>query len=70
VTVKIYDILGHEITTLFNGMQAAGKYNLRFDAQQMGSRLLSSGVYFYNLKAVPFGGGETFFSTLKMMYIK
>ncbi|MDP4176628.1 MAG: T9SS type A sorting domain-containing protein, partial [Bacteroidota bacterium] len=70
VTVKIYDILGHEVTTLFNGMQSAGKYSLRFDAQQMGSRLLSSGVYFYNLKAVPAGGGETFFSTLKMMYIK
>jgi len=47
VTLKVYNVLGKEITTLFNGNQAAGRYNVKFDA---GSKKLSSGVYYYRLQ--------------------
>ena len=44
VSLKVYDILGTEITTLVNEAKPAGIYEVEFDAK--GS---SSGVYFYKL---------------------
>lgn len=49
VSLKIYDILGNEIRTLVNEEKEPGKYHLQFDASK-----LSSGVYFYHIKAGPF----------------
>lgn len=46
VTLKVYDILGKEVATLFNGEQPSGKYKVNFNG--IG---LSSGVYLYELKA-------------------
>jgi hypothetical protein len=46
VTLKVYDILGREVATLVNQKQAPGNYSVKFNASQ-----LSSGVYFYRLKA-------------------
>jgi len=59
VSLKIYNLLGEEVSELLNQNQNAGTYTATFDA-----RLLSSGVYFYTLKA----GSYT--STKKMMLIK
>lgn len=46
VTLKIYDLLGNEITSLINKEMIAGNHKVEFDASQ-----LSSGVYFYRLTA-------------------
>ncbi len=46
VSLKVYDILGREVTTLVNENQEAGVHQATFD----GSRLVS-GVYFYRLTA-------------------
>ena len=46
VTLKVFDILGREITTLVNEIQNAGVYEIEFNASQ-----LSSGIYLYVLKA-------------------
>ncbi len=59
VTLKVYDLLGRKITTLYNGNQKAGTYNVSFDASR-----LSSGVYFYQLRA-----GD-FVSIKKMVLLK
>jgi len=45
VTLKIYDVLGKELSTLVNGKYQPGTYQVSFD----GSRL-PSGVYFYRLQ--------------------
>ncbi len=59
VTIKIYDVLGNEVTTLVNEELAAGNHEVVFDEAR-----LSSGVYFYQLKA----GG--FIQTKKMILLR
>jgi hypothetical protein len=44
--LKVLDILGNEVTTLVDEYKSAGRYEIEFDASK-----LSSGVYFYQLKA-------------------
>ncbi len=51
VTVKIYDILGREITTLINEKKQPGEYEIEFDNSRYN---LSGGVYFYNLRTSGF----------------
>jgi len=46
VTLKVYDVLGKEVTTLIEGTKDAGTYTTTWNAQNY-----SSGVYFYRLTA-------------------
>ena len=59
VTIKVYDILGREVATLVNEEKPAGKYSLNFDASK-----LSSGIYFYRIKA------GSFTQTRKMILLR
>jgi Secretion system C-terminal sorting domain len=59
VQLKVYDVLGNEIATLINEYKSSGSYEIEFNATE-----LSSGVYFYQLRA----GG--FVDTKKIMLIK
>jgi len=59
VTLKIFNILGNEITTLVNQVMPGGKHKIKFDANN-----LPSGVYLYTLKA-----GD-FVDTKKMLLMK
>ena len=45
VSLKIFDILGHEVATLVNEKQSPGTYQVNWNAGN-----LSSGVYFYRLQ--------------------
>ena len=46
VALKVYNILGQEVATLFSGVRARGSYYATFDGNR-----LASGVYFYKLNA-------------------
>ncbi len=48
VTLKVYDALGREITTLINKELPAGSYSVKFNPNEIG-RDLPSGIYFYRL---------------------
>ena len=48
-TVRVYNLIGQEIATLLNGMQAAGTHVLRFNASS-----LASGIYFYRIESGSF----------------
>lgn len=52
VTLKVYDVLGNEISTLVNEEKPSGNYEVEFNVGQTIS--LSSGIYFYKLSAGPF----------------
>lgn len=60
VTLKVYDALGKEITTLVNDFKQAGSYSYDFNA----SVNLTSGIYFYTLIS------ENFTATKKMLLLK
>jgi hypothetical protein len=59
VSLKVYDILGREVTVLVNEMQKPGMYKVEFNADNF-----ASGVYFYSLRA------GTFQSTRKMLLLR
>ena len=46
VSLKVFDILGREVTTLVNEEKSAGNYSVNFNGAN-----LSSGVYFYSISA-------------------
>ncbi|MBN1153841.1 endo-1,4-beta-xylanase [candidate division KSB1 bacterium] len=45
VSLNVFDLLGEEVATIFNGFQPAGYYITQFDGSN-----LASGVYFYQVK--------------------
>jgi len=49
VSLKVYDVLGNEVTTLVNKEQPAGEYEVEFSAKGGDGYSLSSGIYFYVL---------------------
>ena len=55
VTIKIYDVLGKEITTIVNERKAAGNYSVDFNANN-----LTSGIYFYRMQAGSFVSTKKF----------
>jgi len=59
VSLKVYDVLGNEITTLVNEEKPAGSYEVNFSAEN-----LSSGIYFYKLQS------GNFSKTNKMILLK
>ena len=59
VTLKVYNTIGQEVTTLLNGYQQPGLKSVTFNA-----KMLSSGMYFYRLQI-----GNTMFQN-KMLLIK
>ena len=59
VLIKIYDLLGKEVTTLVDEKVPAGKYHLQWNASSF-----SSGIYLYSLHA----GGFT--ETKKMLFVR
>jgi hypothetical protein len=59
VSIKAYDFLGREVTTLVNEIKSTGSYKLTFDASN-----LPSGTYFYTMIAGDYS------ATKKMILIK
>lgn len=59
VTIKVFDVLGKEVTTLLNEVLQPGTYQTTFDGQKF-----ASGIYYYRMTA----SGYT--NTRKMMLLK
>ncbi len=59
VVIKVFNMLGEEISELVNEFKAAGQYSVNFNASN-----LSSGVYFYSIST------GNFHQTKKMVLTK
>ncbi|MBK7379140.1 MAG: T9SS type A sorting domain-containing protein [Ignavibacteriales bacterium] len=59
VSLKVFDVLGNEVATLVKEEKPTGVYEVNFNATQ-----LSSGIYFYTLKA------GSFIETKKLILMK
>jgi hypothetical protein len=59
VSLKVYDILGREVSVLVNDRKEPGAYEVRFDGSN-----LASGVYFYRLSA------GTYVETRKLLLVR
>ena len=64
VSLKVYDILGNEIATLVNEELFPGKYDIEFNLGTGLRSVLTSGIYFYQLRV------GNFIQTKKMLLIK
>ena len=64
VTLKVFDVLGNEVATLVNEEKPAGVYEVEFNVNQLSRVEISSGIYFYQLRA------GAYVETRKMILIK
>ncbi|MFQ5770882.1 MAG: FlgD immunoglobulin-like domain containing protein [bacterium] len=54
VTLKIYNLLGKEIRTLVDKVQAAGIYEVRWDGKDNTGRTVASGIYLNRIQVGDF----------------
>ena len=59
ISLKVFDLLGREVSTLVNEKQNAGTYSVQFDGSNF-----SSGIYFYRLSS------DNFTETKRMILLK
>jgi len=59
ISLKVYNLIGQVVTTLYDGFHQSGNYSATFNAEG-----LSSGVYYYRIKT------GTFSQTKKMIFLK
>jgi hypothetical protein len=58
VEVAVYDLLGRKITSLMNGTQAAGTYNLEWNARDEGGKVVPTGIYFLRVSSEEFNASQ------------
>ncbi len=59
LTIKVYDVMGREVATVFDGVQQAGNYTAILDGSN-----LTSGIYFYKMET------NGFVETKKLVLLK
>ena len=50
VSLKVYDVLGNEISTLVDEELQAGMYKIEFNSNSVWDKNIASGIYFYQLR--------------------
>ena len=64
VELKVFNILGQQITTLVSGNLPAGSYSVQWNGLDMFGKSVASGMYFYQMRT-PQGN-----QTHKMLFLK
>ncbi|SYZ74783.1 exported hypothetical protein [Candidatus Zixiibacteriota bacterium] len=64
VSLEVFDLLGRKVRTLVDDMKSAGIYRIEWDGRDEGNQPVSSGVYFYKLRA------GSVIQTRKMLLLK
>ena len=69
VDIRVYDMLGREVTMLLDEPQNAGYYSLQWNGKNAYGQSVASGVYFYHIQ-VSAEGKQVYSSTKRMVLLK
>ncbi|MCK4639966.1 MAG: T9SS type A sorting domain-containing protein [Candidatus Marinimicrobia bacterium] len=64
VELTVYNMRGEKVTTLMQGKQEAGSYQMNWDGTDRKGEIVSSGIYFLRIVS------ENFYKTNKMIFIR
>jgi len=67
VELIVYNMLGQQVVSLINGQRSAGNHSVLWNANDSNGMKLSSGIYFYMLKASGIDGND--FQQIKKMVL-
>lgn len=67
VELKIYSLIGQEVAVLVSELQGQGTYSVAWNGKDRGGRVVPSGIYFCQLKAIPVGEKAPFVQTRKLI---
>ena len=59
VLVRVFDMLGREVTRLIDEELTPGTYHVQWDGRNAGGHEVASGVYIYRIEAGDFAGAKT-----------
>jgi hypothetical protein len=69
ITLKVYNILGQEITTLVDDVEEANEYQIVWDGRNAFGNRVATGVYFYRLEAKGIAENTSSFVQVKKMLL-
>ena len=64
VQLRVFNLLGEEVTRLVDGRQSAGSYQVEWNGRSSSGRSVSSGIYFVHLQA------DEFSQTRKVIFVQ
>ena len=70
VTITIYDLMGREVKTLFNGTENPGYKNIVWNSKDNSGNYVTSGMYIYHISATSRESNLQFSQTRKMILMK
>jgi hypothetical protein len=70
VTLRIYNVLGQEVITLYSGQRGAGTFQTVWNGRNSAGNQVASGMYFYSLVAKSADNASTFTNIKKMLFLK
>ncbi len=70
VTLRVYNLLGQQVSEVVNNVLEAGYHDVRWEGKNASGEVLSSGVYFYKIEARALANGKSFSEVHKMMLMK
>ncbi|NQV51379.1 MAG: T9SS type A sorting domain-containing protein [Candidatus Marinimicrobia bacterium] len=51
IDLRVYDMRGNLVNSLYSGFAQAGKHDFRFDARSANGEILAAGIYFYQIES-------------------
>jgi hypothetical protein len=70
VRLTVYDVVGREIATLYEGSVDAGRYQQDWTTYGQSGKTVSSGIYFIQLTAISLSDGRKFQAMNKVLLMK
>jgi photosystem II stability/assembly factor-like uncharacterized protein len=67
VNLKVYNLLGQEVATLVDGVQAAAYHHVQWNGLNRAGQVVPSGLYFFRIDATPLTGAASSFTQIRKM---